>query len=134
MDLGTFKRIAITSLARDRYVLIQYNGTSRNILPISYRKSFQGWRVHAWCSLHPSIPSESFLMSKIGSADISNDQIQYISFLENEIDYFMEKAQLKAEADQAEREKAARDEEKAAEAMARAEAAQEGLYQQSQEY
>jgi len=73
-------------------------------------------------------------MSKIGSADISNDQIQYISFLENEIDYFMEKAQLKAEADQAEREKAARDEEKAAEAMARAEAAQEGLYQQSQEY
>ena len=73
-------------------------------------------------------------MSKIGSADISNDQIQYISFLENEIDYFMEKAQLKAEADQAEREKAARDEEKAAEAMARAEAAQEALYQQSQEY
>ena len=65
--------LAREAIAKDRYLLIRYNGTYRNVYPVSMRRGPGGLRMHAWCEIHPQEPSESFLAGKIDFCQVSED-------------------------------------------------------------
>ena len=73
MDLGVLRDICKKAIAEDKYVLIRYNGTYRNIYPISFRKGPGGYRLYAWCEIHPQEESESFLLNQMDYAVVSED-------------------------------------------------------------
>lgn len=77
MDINELKEIALSSLSDDKYMNIVYNGVQRNIYPIAFKPGIGGIRLFAWCSLHPQVLAESFLLSKIGSANVSKDSIYF---------------------------------------------------------
>lgn len=65
--------LAREAVRLNRYMLIQYNGSYRNVYPISFRRGPGGLRMHAWCEIHPEESSESFLIDKITFSQLSED-------------------------------------------------------------
>lgn len=78
MRLDELQALARAARGQGKYLLITYNGTMRDVYPISLRMGPGGWRMYAWCTLHPQEVSESFLLSKIGFSEVSSQDAYFV--------------------------------------------------------
>lgn len=60
-----------------RYLMINYNGTFRDVYPLSMRSGPGGMRLYAWCTLHPTEKAEAFLVSKMVYCEVSDTPVDF---------------------------------------------------------
>jgi hypothetical protein len=86
MEPAVLRELAIQALTEKQYLSITYNNQTRLVLPVSFRKGRNRRpKMYAWCSLHPTLPSEAFLCSKVAGAFVSSTPISYHPPVENEL-------------------------------------------------
>lgn len=64
-------------MQQNKYVMLTYNGTPRNIYPMSFRDSGAGLLFYAWDETTPGVPVKKFKVDQIQDAIVGTSEIEF---------------------------------------------------------
>lgn len=78
MDATELRSVVVDAMQQNKYVIITYGGTARNVYPMSFRDSGAGLIFYAWDQNTPGVPVKKFKVGEISDAVVSTSDITYV--------------------------------------------------------